>query len=273
MPTLRFGDKGEDVKVLQRILMEQGYFAGKTAGNFLKFTQAAVIYFQETHLGPDGEFLEADGIVGDKTWWALNNPSGEAQKSNLPRHIPVDLSPIRTEQLTIVLKEHELGVREDPDGSNWGDGVIKYKGFKGAPWCCYFWSWCNKQCFGAYSLKAKYGHCLSAWRKAESLGFARNKGNYIPIPGDAFVMLYKKDGKLTGKGHIGFVYRVEVAANRAVTINTVEGNSSNRVKIGKRNLASPSIVGFINSFPADEQPTDWERGLVEATSVAGDSTR
>ncbi|MGD8523411.1 MAG: peptidoglycan-binding protein [Desulfobacterales bacterium] len=84
MKTLKFGDKGEDVRTLQRILHEQGFFHWYVGGNFLKRTKQAVIYFHETHLGPDGEFLETDGIVGDNTWWALENPSGEAQRSYIP---------------------------------------------------------------------------------------------------------------------------------------------------------------------------------------------
>ncbi len=58
-----------------------------------------------------------------------------------------------------------------------------------------------------------------------------------------------------------------------MTINTVEGNAGNRVKVGMRELASRDIVGFINNFSADEQPTGWEQGLVSAADVAGDGTR
>lgn len=53
----------------------------------------------------------------------------------------------------------------------------------------------------------------------------------------------------------------------------MEGNAGNRVKVGMRELASRDIVGFINNFSADEQPTGWEQGLVSAADVAGDGTR
>ncbi|MCP5049707.1 MAG: peptidoglycan-binding protein, partial [bacterium] len=142
MNTLRYEEKGEEVKMLQRILKEQGFFKGDIDGKFFKDVKEAVLYFQKTHLGPDGEFLVVDGIVGKATWWALQNPVGEAQKSHLPRSIPEGLTPLRVRQLEIAMKEHEKGVREIPDGSNWGDEVAKYGGAKGAPWCCYFWSWC-----------------------------------------------------------------------------------------------------------------------------------
>ena len=51
------------------------------------------------------------------------------------------------------------------------------------------------------------------------------------------------------------------------------GNAGNRVKVGKRNLSGQDIIGFINNFPADEQPEDWEMGLVKAGSSDSDSTR
>ncbi len=273
MNALKYGDTGAEVKELQRILQEQGFLKGDIDEKFLKRVKDAVIYFQETHVGPDGEFLTSDGVVGAATWWALRNPVGEAQKSYLIGSIPDGLTPLRIKQLEIALREHQQGVHEDPNGSNSGDSVSKYGGNKN-PWCCYFWSWCNKQCFGVYSLKAQYGLNSAAWDKAKALGMTRPKEGYLPIPGDAFMMFYRdKDGKLSKTGHIGFVLRVEVKDGKAVAINTIEGNTSNRVKIGKRDLADATIVGFINNFPPDEQPTNWETGLVQSAVVEKESTR
>lgn len=274
MATLRFGDKGKEVKRLQQILKSQGFFKGEVLGNFLKRTEEAVILFQQSHLGPNGKPLGVDGIVGDDTWWALEHPSGAPQISHIPGKIPAGLTPLRTKQLEIALAEHAKGVHEVPDGSNWGPEIARFGGYKGAPWCCYFWSWCNRQNLGSYSLGAKIGHCKTAWEKAGSLGMAREKGAYIPVPGDAFVMLYRdKSGNLNGTGHIGFVLRVKVEGGKAVAINTVEGNAGNRVKVGMRELAGGDIVGFINNFSGDEQPAGWEHGLISASNVAGDTTR
>lgn len=59
MKTLRKGDKGEEVRTLQRLL-------GITvSGDFSAKTEAAVKSFQ------NGNSLTADGIVGNKTWAAL----------------------------------------------------------------------------------------------------------------------------------------------------------------------------------------------------------
>ena len=60
MRTLKKGDHGEDVRVLQRAL----HLADD--GIFGKITEDAVLTFQRTHN------LVADGIVGPKTWEAIN---------------------------------------------------------------------------------------------------------------------------------------------------------------------------------------------------------
>ncbi len=274
MRTIRRGDRGSEVSRLQTILKAQGFFKGPISGRFHKLTLEAVYYFQQTHLGPNGKPLGVDGILGPNTWWALEHPSGRLQKSRLPSRIPRRLTSKRKRQLEIALAEHDDDVHEDPDGSNWGDGVIKYGGQQGWPWCCLFWSWCSRECFGHYPLKARHASCKRAWEKTQTLGMNRRKGKYIPIPGDTFLMLYKdKKGNFTGKGHIGFVIRVRVKDGRAVAINTVEGNCGNRVKVGERSLLDTGIVGFINPFPAHEQPRNWERGLVRAASVRRQSTR
>jgi len=277
---VKFGDSGAQVNEVQSILAAQGFWSGEATGSFDTATRDAVTYFQQSHLGPYAEFLEVDGVVGPNTWWALRNPVGDSQRSNIssepsgtgvPRIIPAGLTPLRIEQLKIVVAEH--GVKEVPNGSNWGP-VKKYGGLKGKPWCCWFWSWGNKRAFGSYTLGKKVGRCMTAWNRAKDRELAHHKGDYIPIPGDAFVMLYR-NGKdeFTGRGHIGYVLRTKVESGRATVINTVEGNSGNRVKIGRRKLKSRDIVGFINPFPPEEQPTGWETGVKRGAKTADLSTR
>lgn len=62
MTTLRNGSKGTQTKVLQWLLNLNGYNAGTIDGVFGRKTQAAVEAYQMTN------GLEADGIVGKKTW-------------------------------------------------------------------------------------------------------------------------------------------------------------------------------------------------------------
>lgn len=64
-PTLRKGDRGEDVKRLQTMLNQYGYEL-KVDGIFGTATDQAVRAFQQSHR------LTVDGICGAKTWAALD---------------------------------------------------------------------------------------------------------------------------------------------------------------------------------------------------------
>jgi hypothetical protein len=63
--TLRRGSQGDDVAELQTMLNARGYDCGKVDGIFGKGTEAAVKAFQRDN------GLDADGVVGRKTWAAL----------------------------------------------------------------------------------------------------------------------------------------------------------------------------------------------------------
>ena len=65
--TIRQGDRGEDVRKMQEILMGLGYNVGSTGadGIFGKNTKAAVVEFQKKN------GLTADGICGPRTWGKL----------------------------------------------------------------------------------------------------------------------------------------------------------------------------------------------------------
>lgn len=72
-PTLRRGSRGEYVTLLQTMLVQRGYDIGKWGadGSFGAATESAVKSFQKDH------GLTSDGIVGEKTWDALE--SGEQE--------------------------------------------------------------------------------------------------------------------------------------------------------------------------------------------------
>ena len=65
--TIRQGDRGDDVKEMQEILIRDGYNVGSSGadGIFGKNTKAAVIGFQKAN------GLTADGICGPRTWEKL----------------------------------------------------------------------------------------------------------------------------------------------------------------------------------------------------------
>lgn len=74
-PTLRRGDRGAYVTLAQTELQQRGYDVGASGidGIFGKATEAAVKAFQKEHTDENGKPLTADGVIGPKTWWALDN--------------------------------------------------------------------------------------------------------------------------------------------------------------------------------------------------------
>lgn len=269
-PFLKRGDTGADVKILQALLQSQGYFNGAIGGNYGPKTEAAVAYFQQTHIDPTrGEPLNVDGEVGDRTWAALENPTGSVQRSNIRPKSPLamSISSIRRQVLDEALRVYQSKVYEEPDGSNWGPRVQPFLDGEPNPWCAGAWSTIRKRVSGEYPLgfTNKPLHVLTIWNRAKSKHVAFLKEGYTPRPGDAFVMLYRnKQGKLTGSGHIGLV-----AVTDGKQFNTFEGNCGNRFKSGVRSIAS--CEGFINDFDDGQEVV---LGTVRAAGgVAMDSTR
>jgi hypothetical protein len=80
-----------------------------------------VLYFQMTHLGPDGKWLDVDGVVGPDTWWALKHSTGEHQRSFLEVGILKGIAGKRLQILETAVKER--GVREDQGRANRGEEV------------------------------------------------------------------------------------------------------------------------------------------------------
>lgn len=70
--TMKLGHRGDDVKRLQQILKELGFYSHAICtGYFGSITEMAVKSFQKAHK------LVSDGIVGPKTLLALNSPVSE----------------------------------------------------------------------------------------------------------------------------------------------------------------------------------------------------
>lgn len=277
-PVLKVGGPApvDAVRRLQYLLQLNGHLASPViVDTYTRDLANAVAYFQQTHQGPGGKPLVVDAVVGDGTWWALENASGDAQRSFIVGKIPDGLSDKRRRVLDVALSQH--GVKEEPNGTNRGPGVDKYlPGFvlqqkgQGPAWCCFFFSWVSREAFGgSYPMGKRYGSCVEVSKAAESAGFwFPNNGRYVPRPGDAFVMLY--EGDRAGHGHIGYVLRVDPVTGR---FNTCEGNCGNRVKVGLRDYdADARIAGFINFYGDAGVAPSYEVGVIDAQNVGAEAT-
>lgn len=214
MPTdepLRAGAKGPRVGEVHQALTEAGEAispAELAAQEFGPTTGAAVMHFQARHAGPDGRALAKDGVVGPATAWALQHPGGPAHA--LPEGWSADMSlPV------VAAAVADLGRREDPDGSNDGPDLAKFR-TGGQPWCALAVSTWLEQVGGSPFGRKAAVMSIYLW--------ARSNNRIVDGPcraGDLAIIL-----RAGGHGHVGLV--VGVMADG--TLCTVEGNCSNSVR-------------------------------------------
>ena len=286
--TLRVGSSGPDVNKLQDILHRQGFLkATLVISRFTTGIEDAVIYFQQTHLGPDRLPLTVDGIVGPDTWWALQHPSGKWQRSYVQPHVPEGIVGERAKVLQVAITEHAKNVREIPNGSNRSPEIDKYfpqwlqdklkPGEKGPAWCCFSVNWVFYEGTSRWPCDKRTGSCATMTKWAQELGIYqpahrfmyRGAGSRILRPGDIFVILHPKKPGKPATGHTGLVGSVN---SNQTMIGTYEGNCGNRFKAGVRSMED--ITGIINPYVrADDSVLDFERELPEVASVARDGTR
>lgn len=155
-----------------------------------------------------------------------------------PPRQPDSRKPSRLGLRALATAEQQIGVREEPKGSNSGPDVDRFTGGRAEPWCAHFVSWCVEQ-----QGKSPFGHRAAV---ASLRDWGKRNGKYVPAgqaepqPGDIFTMArHDKAGKLVG-GHTGFVARYDRTGN---AVETVEGNTSDRVQRGRRSL--DQLDGFI----------------------------
>lgn len=112
--------------------------------------------------------------------------------------------------------ESQLGVTEDPVGSNDGAQVRRYQSVTGAyraPWCASFVQWVLTQC--------GVGPIANRTASAYYLGdYARSHGWTVPNPLPGAVVVYR-----LGQGHVGIV----TAARPDGSFDAVEGNENQQV--------------------------------------------
>lgn len=279
---VKYGAVGQEVTEICELLKDQGCYSQPISSptKFDAHVHAAVVYFQQTHIGPTAEPLEVDGTVGDDTWWALNNPSGANQRNAIIPTVPNGIVDERLKVLNIAIGEHQKNVHEIPDGSNRGPEVDKYfppwitnkftgLDTHGPSWCCFFAHWVFHTALGYYPCISLMGGCQSfkeravvgrIYKTAEDPGF----NTYIQ-PGAFFIMLFHALPGSIVHGHTGYILRVSADLK---TVNTIEGNCGNRVKCGQRSVST--LTGIINPYKGPVP--SFEYGLITNKSVEGDTT-
>jgi hypothetical protein len=132
--------------------------------------------------------------------------------------------------------EGEVGQAEQPPGSNDSPRIAQYRqataGSGVGPWCAYFVSWAARQAGTPLGDQGQgFGRVDDVWAWAERSGRATPAAGAHPQPGDLIVW----------DEHIGIVESVGADGS----INTVEGNSSDRVSKRTYGPDGGGAVGYV----------------------------
>lgn len=218
----RIIQKGETdkkiVKAIQTQLNACGCGPITVDGDFGNKTVSAVKLFQSTRRDKNGNPLIADGKIGAITWEALFG-SDTVISNNTPPNI----------FLTTLIEKAtaEIGVMENPQGSNSGPRVNQYLSSVGLDpgyyWCAAFVYFCAQQAatsLGRANPLYKTAGCLAHWNNTTAtkvLTADAVANNSLVKVGSIFIMNFG-----SGMGHTGIV----TAVNGGF-IKTIEGNSNN----------------------------------------------
>jgi hypothetical protein len=222
--TLSAGSKDSaNVLAIQKRLNTVGCGPVEEDGIFGPETLEAVQLFQARSVDQFGTPLKVDGRVGPMTWATLFAIEIQPQV--------VSSSSALLSQ-TLVKASQELGVREEPPGSNRGPRVDQYLRSVGLDpaqgsfaWCAAFVYFCFDQACMGLSMKnpvVRTAGVVEHWDLAGARGVHRLSADECQAepslvqPGMIFIITTGG-----GHGHTGLVEQV-----RGVVLTTIEGNTN-----------------------------------------------
>jgi hypothetical protein len=140
----------------------------------------------------------------------------------------------------VALALRELGVAEDPPGSNDSARIAEYRTATArsgvGPWWAYFTSWIGAQAgtpLGAGGQGEGYVPTMANWLRGDGRYVTPTQGT--PRPGDLVFFDWERDGELD---HIGLVESVTADGR----VHTIEGNADGAVR--QRDYAASQIAGY-----------------------------
>ena len=146
-------------------------------------------------------------------------------------------APTSAGQAIVNLVKQEVGVAEQPPGSNDSPRIAQFRqataGSGVGPWCAYFTSWAAREAGVPLGDNGQgFGRVDDVYAWAQKAGKAvPNTGDVKPQPGDLIVW----------DEHIGVVESVGADG----TINTIEGNSSDKVSTRSYPPGSRPAIGYV----------------------------
>ena len=250
-PVHRGETASDDVKIVQSRLNDLRYGPLVVDGDFGEATQNALFHFQARNTNGLGHALDISGEVDESTWGALFGPGGTFSAADFNHALPM-------RELAIDIAASQIGVVEQPRGSNRGpevDQYIRAAGLNPAsdsfPWCVCFLYWVFGQAAQLKKIenplpKTAGVHVLwSLGKDTEAVVVrpsAANANNVKP----GMIFLLDTGG---GHGHAGLV--IGVAGENLVTIegNTNAGGSADGYGVFRRearSIAMNRLLGYLD---------------------------
>ena len=123
------------------------------------------------------------------------------------------------------------------EGNSGGEIYWRWYGFEEyQPWCACFVSWCADQCgYIDAGVIPKFSLCSVGVEWFQARGQFMDS-SYTPVAGDLIFFDWGTDGSID---HVGIVVNVENGF-----VNTIEGNSSNKVQRGRYATGDSTIYGY-----------------------------
>ena len=235
------------VSAIATALANHGYLPSSPPGVFDKAFKSLVKLFQSQNVDEAARPLAVDGEVGSMTWGAL---------FGAPAVAGVLAGGLAVAALGTAVTQ--LGVMEEPLGSNRGPMVDKYLASVGCPpgnfWCMSFVHWCFLQAATAAKMAnpfPKTASCIDAWNKVKAAQPSKIISRSAAIanpslvrPGLVFILDHGG-----GHGHTGFVRQ-----SFGGPFRTVEGNSNNAgsanglgvFELNRRKVMDSDLKGFLD---------------------------
>jgi hypothetical protein len=225
----------------------------KVDGDFGINTEKAVKLFQLNFTDSDGQPLRVDGVIGAATWASLFG------NETVPEATDAGLSPFLRQVLSVAASQ--VGVRENPVGSNRGPEVDRYLRTVGLnpaggsfAWCVAFLYWCFEQASQQDNLpdnpmfRTAGVHVL--WHRSRDQARVRRitpqqaAANFSLVqPGQIFCLDHG-----SGQGHMGIVESIHQGKMVTIEGNTNVGGSREGIGVFRRTSRHIEEVdlGFID---------------------------
>jgi len=154
---------------------------------------------------------------------------------------PANTDPSIRRMVEIALSQ--VGTRErNADGSFGSGNYTEYGawyGMDGQPWCAMFVSWSADQAGLLNSVVPRHASCTMGVSAYSDRGLYSPRGSdYLPREGDAIYFRNPSSGQIK---HVGIVVAYDPQTQR---VYTVEGNSSNAVRVRHYSISDPRIHGY-----------------------------